>query len=155
MCPPPKSHAGIAALSLYVSPPPQSHAGIAAPSLYADDRESETNAREAAQGGTVARDSLDSLGMDSCTGVFLRAFLSMPGYLLGVVIESTCLLIAWKLYCCSHTPCRKVENAKVVPYWEILFSRLCDKEQCWSWVSTLFTAAIYVFSHIILVLKEP
>lgn len=89
--------------------------------------------------------------MDSCTGVFLRALLSMLGYLLGVVIESTCLLIAWKLYCCSHTPCCKVENAKVVPYWEILFSRLCDK----SWASTLFTAAMYVFSHIILVLKEP
>lgn len=154
MCPPPIPCWDCSTQSVCVSPTPIPCWDCSTQSVRGR-RESETNAREAAQGGTVARDSLDSLGMDSCTGVFLRAFLSMPGYLLGVVIESTCLLIAWKLYCCSHTPCRKVENAKVVPYWEILFSRLCDKEQCWSWVSTLFTAAIYVFSHIILVLKEP
>lgn len=154
MCPPPIPCWDCSTQSVCVSPTPIPCWDCSTQSVRGR-RESETNAREAAQGGTVARDSLDSLGMDSCTGVFLRAFLSMPGYLLGVVIESTCLLIAWKLYCCSHTPCHKVENAKVVPYWEILFSRLCDKEQCWSWVSTLFTAAIYVFSHIILVLKEP
>lgn len=129
MCPPPIPCWDCSTQSVCVSPTPIPCWDCSTQSVRGR-RESETNAREAAQGGTVARDSLDSLGMDSCTGVFLRAFLSMPGYLLGVVIESTCLLIAWKLYCCSHTPCRKVENAKVVPYWEILFSRLCDKEQC-------------------------